>query len=739
MKIVLLLFVLITKLSVSQNGGLHLQWHQSANGTFHKNVNDTVYVPVKVANTSTFNAIAVINLNSEKWSYLPNISPYSFSISVNPKIIMKNSNEGICTLGGNPAHKTTDKWQTSTVITSSATVLESNSYGYIGYTNNSGTYTAVFSPDAANWNNLYTTTLVPQFSQTKTKVYTCDNGILKVSTNGGSSFSTLNPTVAVTGSKVYSPNNDTLFLQTTQWMRSFDGGISWSGVPLPSTFVTQIACKNGKEIMMMETTTLPKKIHYSNNSGASWTTYTTINTFYSGEILTATKSGFHLFPGYKSEDGDSWKSFLASSPAPKPYDLSHTGNIVLAGYAQGYFGYSKNGGHNFTFLPNKISTNDIMSVKAVDINKFIASDRKGQIYVSTNQGASWSQKTTSTINSIPRKIVVSNDKSVIVVTSIGSAYMSGDGGTTFAYLNTTIGNGHFQSIKPTSNKIVDVAPLFAPPTFTHSGYEFYDISSSNVRTLTSTLTITVAQDIVDVHMINDNVGYLLTRNPSNNETIIYKTTDGWVSTNTISVISTPSVGIRSYDAKYGILQNFGTDTLILSGSGSPINNQTNYYHISYDQGVTWNLVSTNFSFPINTLGDKVYKMLFFTPNQYMSLVSNTGCGSIAASGGVFINTLGGGGSISIGINEYLSGFENTSFKVYPNPAKDVLNLEVSNLKLQQNSISVSIMNGMGQLVYADKLDFNENHTLNISSLPQGLYFISLIQNDVKVPSKFIKH
>ena len=281
--------------------------------------------------------------------------------------------------------------------------------------------------------------------------------------------------------------------------------------------------------------------------------------------------------------------------------------------------------------------------------------------------------------------------------------------------------------------------MFAPPTFTHSGYEFYDISSSNVRTLTSTLTITVAQDIVDVHMINDNVGYLLTRNPSNNETIIYKTTDGWVSTNTISVISTPSVGIRSYDAKYGILQNFGTDTLILSGSGSPINNQTNYYHISYDQGVTWNLVSTNFSFPINTLGDKVYKMLFFTPNQYMSLVSNTGCGSIAASGGVFINTLGGGGSISIGINEYLSGFENTSFKVYPNPAKDVLNLEVSNLKLQQNSISVSIMNGMGQLVYADKLDFNENHTLNISSLPQGLYFISLIQNDVKVTSKFIKH
>ncbi len=720
MKKVLLLFVLITKLSVSQNGGLHLQWHQSSNGTFHKNVNDTVYIPIKVANTSTFNAIAVINLNSEKWSYLPSISPYSFSISVNPKIMMKNTNEGICTLGGSPAHKTTDKWLTSTAITSSATVIESNSFGYIGYTNNSGTYTAVFSPDASNWNNLYTTTLVPQFSQTKTKVYTCENGILKVSTNGGSSFSTLNSTVAVSGSKVYSPNNDTLFLQTSQWMRSFDGGISWSGVPLPSVFVTQIACKNGKEIMMMETTTNPKKIHYSNNSGASWTTYTTINTFYSGEILAASESGFHLFPGYKSVDGDSWKSFLASSPAPKPYDLSHTGNIVLAGYAQGYFGYSKNGGHYFTFLPNKISSNeDIMSVKAVDINKFIASDRKGQIYVSTNQGTSWSQKTTSTINSIPRKIVVSNDKSVIVVTSIGSAYMSGDGGATFAYLNTTIGNGHFQSIKPTSNKIVDVAPLFASPTFTLSGFEFYDINSSNSRTLKGSMTATVAQDIIDVHMINDNVGYLLTRNPVSNETIVYKTTDGWLNTNTVSVISSPSVGIRAYDPKYATLQNFGTDTLILSGSGNPINNQTNYYHISYDQGVTWNLVNTNFSFPINTLGDKVYKMLFFTPNQYMSLVSNTQCGSIAASGGVFINSIGSGNSSAVNIKEL--DFENkrSNLVLFPNPSQNQQSISFLN---SEDEVQITVINLNGQIVKS--ITTTENY-FSIDGLDRGIYIVRL--------------
>ena len=734
MKNFLLFLTTITQLTFAQQGGLHLQWHKNAIGQFFKNVNDTVYLPVKVANNSNHNAIAVIDLNTEQWTYLPATGPFSFSLTVSPKIFMKNVNEGVCTDGGYARYKTSDKWLTSSSITPSVTLLTVTSAGYIGHSNNSGTYTAVYSADAINWSNLYTTTLVPQFSQTKDKVFTCDNGVLKVSNNGGASFSVLNPTVAIQGSRVYSPNNDTLFLHSNQWMQSFDGGTTWLGVSMPSTAVTQIACKNGKEIAMLEALSNPKKIHYSNNSGNSWTTYTTVNTFYSGESLTSSKTGFYLFPGYKSVDGDSWKDFLALSPAPKPYDLSHTGDIVLAGFAQGYFGYSTNKGHNFIFPSTKISaSNDIMSVKAIDINKFIASDRKGQIYVSTDQGQTWSQKVTSTFNNIPRKICVSNDKSVIVVTAVGSAYMSGDGGSTFSFLNTTTGNGHFQTIKPVGNKIVDVAPLYSAPSFTLTGFEFYDINSANVRTLTGTVSINVVQDIVDVHMINDNVGYLLTRNPSNNETLIYKTIDGWVSSNYISAISTPSIGIRTYDPKYGVLQNFGTDTLVLSGSGNPVNNQTTFYHISYDAGLTWNLVNVDFSFPTNSFGNKVYKMIFFSPTQYMSLISNTLSGGPIASAGVYLNTNALNNTNQVGIKDlYPTAFANKLF-IYPNPAHDQLTLKTDGFNIE--NFKVEIINTIGQTVF--KTEVNTN-TLDVSDLKRGIYFITLKNKNNHYSGKFIK-
>lgn len=736
MKKLVLFFITITHFSFSQQGGLHLQWHGDALGNFYKNVNDSVYFPVKIANVSNYNAIAAINLNTEQWSYLPATGPFSFSATVSPKIFMKNTTEGVCTDGGYARYKTTDKWLTSSSITPSVTLLTVTPAGYIGHSNNSGTYTAVYSADAINWSNLYTSTLVPQFAQTKNKLFTVNNGTLMTSSNGGATFSVLNSTVAPQGGHVYSPNNDTLFIHTTQWMQSFDGGNTWSGVALPSTAVTQIACKNGKEIMMLEGLATTKKVHYSNNSGTSWTTYTTVNTFYSGENLMASQTGFYLLPGYKSVDGDSWKGFLAASPAPKPYDLSHTGDIVLAGFAQGYFGYSTNKGHNFIFPSTKISaSNDIMSVKAVDINKFIASDRKGQIYVSANQGQTWSQKITSTFNNIPRKICVSNDKSLIVVTAIGSAYMSGDGANTFSFLNTTTGSGHFQTIKPVSNKIVDVAPLYSAPSFTLTGFEFYDINSSNARTLTGTVSINIAQDIVDVHMVNDNVGYLLTRNPANNETLIYKTTDGWINSSYISSIPTPSTGIRTYDPKYGILQNFGTDTLILSGSGNPINNQTNYYHVSYNAGLTWNLINTDFSFPSNTLGNNVYKMIFFSPTQYISLVSNTLSGGPIASAGVYINTNALSNTNQVGIKElYQTAFAN-ELLVYPNPTNDNLFLNTNADRL--SNLNVKIYNLYGQVVESTMLS-SIDESIDVSNLTNGVYFIQLTLNEKTYTAKFIK-
>lgn len=737
MKKLLLLFVLITKLSISQNGSLHFQYHEGQPLRGYKYNNDTLIVPLRMANTSTNNAIGIVNINSERWSITSYSTAFTFSNVNVTSIIMKNLNEGLAVTSGSlVSFYTNNFWQTTTAQTNTIFALSATKFGYYGYRSVPGcgacTYTYVFSNNGTTWNNTLIEAnafIPPVLYKSKNKVYTLHNNLLKASTNGGSSYSSVNSTYTFNAAFPVKPailtlNDDTILVQANQLHRSFDGGTTWSVIALPTTSnaVGEIAAKNAREIMIIDKF-MPYNIYYSNNSGTSWTTYTNLPFYNPGDGLFANEQNFFLNPNYRSAIGSSWQDVLKASSL-KPWDLSHTGDIVLAGFSQGGFGYSTNRGHSFSFPSNKITPNeDIMSVKAVDINKFIASDRKGQIYVSTNQGQTWTQKITSTFNNIPRKICVSNDKSLIVVTAVGSAYMSGDAANTFTFLNTTVGNGHFQSIKPVSNKIVDVAPLFSQPSFTLSGFEFYDINSSNARTLTGSISVNVAQDIVDIHMVNDNIGYLLTRNPTNNETIIYKTTDGWVTANTISTIPTPSAGVRTYDPKYGVLQNFGTDTLIISGSGNPVNNQTNFYHISYNQGATWSLVSTNFSRPINTLGNRVYKMIFFNPAQYMALVSDNLCSSGLASKGVFINANASGNSTTASITELDFKNQKNNLNLFPNPSQ---NQQIISFINTESEVQISIINLSGQLVKS--ITTKENY-FSIEGLNSGMYIVRVTGKD----------
>lgn len=64
----------------------------------------------------------------------------------------------------------------------------------------------------------------------------------------------------------------------------------------------------------------------------------------------------------------------------------------------------------------------------------------------------------------------------------------------------------------------------------------------------------------------------------------------------------------------------------------------------------------------------------------------------------------------------------TAIRVFPNPAKDQLNVEVSTETLVEE---ISIINTQGQLV---KLIKNPNQTLSLRSIPTGIYFIKIITN-----------
>jgi Leucine-rich repeat (LRR) protein len=81
------------------------------------------------------------------------------------------------------------------------------------------------------------------------------------------------------------------------------------------------------------------------------------------------------------------------------------------------------------------------------------------------------------------------------------------------------------------------------------------------------------------------------------------------------------------------------------------------------------------------------------------------------------------------------GLEDSAFNkavLYPNPTKGELN--ILNIALEK----ATVYNSLGQLVKTFSLDpTNTNHTINLSGLPKGIYFVYLINQDAASAKKII--
>lgn len=76
----------------------------------------------------------------------------------------------------------------------------------------------------------------------------------------------------------------------------------------------------------------------------------------------------------------------------------------------------------------------------------------------------------------------------------------------------------------------------------------------------------------------------------------------------------------------------------------------------------------------------------------------------------------------------------TTIKLYPNPAKDVLNF---NLGTVNTPTDISIINILGKQVFSIKTQ-NNLEALNIASLPSGMYLVKVTQQDVSKTFKVLK-
>ena len=88
-----------------------------------------------------------------------------------------------------------------------------------------------------------------------------------------------------------------------------------------------------------------------------------------------------------------------------------------------------------------------------------------------------------------------------------------------------------------------------------------------------------------------------------------------------------------------------------------------------------------------------------------------------------------------GILDVEDNFSN-SFKIYPNPATEIINIQSSNLI---ESVELSIYNLQGQELVSDyKTPENGNISVDLSGLSTGIYFIKIASEDVSVVKRIVK-
>jgi hypothetical protein len=86
------------------------------------------------------------------------------------------------------------------------------------------------------------------------------------------------------------------------------------------------------------------------------------------------------------------------------------------------------------------------------------------------------------------------------------------------------------------------------------------------------------------------------------------------------------------------------------------------------------------------------------------------------------------------LDDGLHSFENSSLKLYPNPAKHSVNLKFSSLP--SGSTKIHLLDSYGRIIYSE-LVLNRNTRIDLSGLSAGLYFVRVNNGQDEISRKLI--
>jgi rhodanese-related sulfurtransferase len=135
--------------------------------------------------------------------------------------------------------------------------------------------------------------------------------------------------------------------------------------------------------------------------------------------------------------------------------------------------------------------------------------------------------------------------------------------------------------------------------------------------------------------------------------------------------------------------------------------------------------STNFNLEAQVSGLMDYEFeVYYTPTD---AIADSVVFEIESDGGLLTYVLKGENVETHIQEEFLS-----DIKVYPNPCKDYLFVEMEGLK------SIELYNITGKLVYKQECSINYNNRLDVSNLDKGIYQLRLVTDKQRKTIKIIK-
>ena len=175
--------------------------------------------------------------------------------------------------------------------------------------------------------------------------------------------------------------------------------------------------------------------------------------------------------------------------------------------------------------------------------------------------------------------------------------------------------------------------------------------------------------------------------------------------------------------------------------GEPVRMQLSYaYYVADTSGVTVNGNRAGAASPANM--DLTMSTLMLDDAAIVVLASgflDPGVNSNGPAFGLWVALPAGGDLVELptstttSLNEIDS--ENFKLNLYPNPAKNIINVEISDLA----EMNISITNIVGEQIQNKSYSVNRN-SIDISGLAQGAYQITISQNNKVIGhSKFIKY